>query len=501
MAATQSPALFRGEPDGQLRERGSWLRPWFFAEQYNQANRYAGHGTVPVTCVISAARVLDITEPDPMNMEHRRLVKLMEKRHPQWVCRYSGEDRDLWSYLEGADLYNYDDDRGGRWNDLFQVAIEEMGYDAVRVMDCTDGTEHQPSPIWVTFNRENIRMATFGEKLAQMFKQLPWLTVRDAIERENPGLLERIGRLRRADESCRLDNQAEALGIRLGSEHLQVYRGLPNGADIRPGDWVALDRNYAQLHVRDEDTQHVRSLELVSPSDIAWAGTDENEFFYLPAAWRIAADSDADYLRRLSDEQIRMLCDGEESRITQRGQELCAISDRVLTEFDEDACGVYHGPDHWRRVSAHGKAVARSLGMDPLVPHIFGMVHDSQREDEGMDPEHGPRAALFIERNRSTLFSFLQDDEVRQLQRACELHSNGVTEGSALEMACWDADRLDLWRIGVKPDPRLLCTDYAKRSTTINAAQTFLYADRGLSESDEFLSHETSDETPWFSER
>jgi uncharacterized protein len=29
-------------------------------------------------------------------------------------------------------------------------------------------------------------------------------------------------------------------------------------------------------------------------------------------------------------------------------------------------------------------------------------------------------------------------------------------------LACWDADRLDLGRVGIQPKPELLCTDTAR---------------------------------------
>jgi uncharacterized protein len=352
-----------------------------------------------------------------------------------------------------------------------------MGYDAVRAMDCTDGSNWQPTPVWVTFNRENIRMATTGETLAQMLKESSWSEIERFLERDHPGLKDRISRLRIPDEDYRLDRAALNQPIGLEEPEVRqvsIYRGLPKGAAIRPGDWVALDHSYAEQHVRNASQEQVVEMEAVASTDIFWAGTDQKEFFYLPAAWRFEASSDEEYLRQLSPERVRMLCDGEESNINRHREQIQAITDKVLEEFDENACGVYHGPDHWRRVAAHGRAVARSLGIDPLVPHIFGWVHDSQREDEGLDPEHGPRAAEFITENRNTLFSFLDDTQIDHLARACRLHSDGHTQDDLMVQACWDGDRLDLWRVGIEPDPRLLCTAYAKRDTTIENAASFM---------------------------
>jgi uncharacterized protein len=56
------------------------------------------------------------------------------------------------------------------------------------------------------------------------------------------------------------------------------------------------------------------------------------------------------------------------------------------------------------------------------------------------------------------------------LCHACKLHSDGFITADLTVQACWDADRLDLGRVGVKPDPRYLCTSYAKRGDVIDRA-------------------------------
>ena len=37
-------------------------------------------------------------------------------------------------------------------------------------------------------------------------------------------------------------------------------------------------------------------------------------------------------------------------------------------------------------------------------------------------------------------------------------------------MVCWDADRLDLARVGIVPNPKYLCAAYARRPDVIQAA-------------------------------
>lgn len=48
-----------------------------------------------------------------------------------------------------------------------------------------------------------------------------------------------------------------------------------------------------------------------------------------------------------------------------------AVAEPALSNFDPDASGEYHGPDHWARLREHGHAAARASGVDPLVAHVF----------------------------------------------------------------------------------------------------------------------------------
>jgi uncharacterized protein len=51
------------------------------------------------------------------------------------------------------------------------------------------------------------------------------------------------------------------------------------------------------------------------------------------------------------------------------------------------------------------------------------------------------------------------------------LHSDGHTEGDAAVRACWDADRLDLWRVGIRPAPDRLCTRHARKDEVLARAK------------------------------
>jgi uncharacterized protein len=45
-----------------------------------------------------------------------------------------------------------------------------------------------------------------------------------------------------------------------------------------------------------------------------------------------------------------------------------------------------------------------------------------------------------------------------------------LTEADVTVQTCWDADRLDLGRIGIKPEPRFLCTAAAQDPALIEWA-------------------------------
>lgn len=84
-------------------------------------------------------------------------------------------------------------------------------------------------------------------------------------------------------------------------------------------------------------------------------------------------------------------------------------------------------------------------------------------------PRAGARAAEFLTELRGTVVS-LSDNETRLLAYACTHHSDGYTEADVTVQTCWDADRLDLGRVGIRPHPRYLCTSAARDPRLIEAA-------------------------------
>jgi uncharacterized protein len=137
---------------------------------------------------------------------------------------------------------------------------------------------------------------------------------------------------------------------------------------------------------------------------------------------------------------------------------------REHDHFKEDGClarsGI-HGMAHWERVRENGLFLARSTGADLEVIEHFALLHDSRRHNDGIDPDHGPRAAELIGEIAAELIP-LADDLLELLIVACRDHTRGFTTGDPTVITCWDADRLDIGRVGIRPDPERLCTETAR---------------------------------------
>jgi len=70
---------------------------------------------------------------------------------------------------------------------------------------------------------------------------------------------------------------------------------------------------------------------------------------------------------------------------------------------------------------------------------------------------------------QGSLFQLAEAD-LERLVYACHYHSQPITEADISVQTCWDSDRLDLGRIGIKPDARYLCTSAARQPGIIEWA-------------------------------
>ena len=141
---------------------------------------------------------------------------------------------------------------------------------------------------------------------------------------------------------------------------------------------------------------------------------------------------------------------------------------KAVQRFEMNIKGT-HGLKHWERVRENGIYLCKHSGGDQTVAEIFAYVHDCCREFDFGDPEHGLRASQFVEElGRKTLK--LDGDRFGQLKYACEYHEKGLVSEDPTIGSCWDADRLDLGRVGRRPNLRFLSTPRARLESVIDWA-------------------------------
>jgi len=132
----------------------------------------------------------------------------------------------------------------------------------------------------------------------------------------------------------------------------------------------------------------------------------------------------------------------------------------------------FHGPKHWRRVLIFGGKLAEGNNADLELLELFALFHDSQRTNDSVDHGHGKRGANLAEMYHGKYFH-LSDDRLDILLQACRDHTSGGAHEHPTIGACWDADRLDLWRVGIYPDPSFMSTKRAKTKEIIEWAVSY----------------------------
>lgn len=129
-----------------------------------------------------------------------------------------------------------------------------------------------------------------------------------------------------------------------------------------------------------------------------------------------------------------------------------------------------HGPAHWHRVRRNGLYLAHHHPeADDEIVRLFALFHDSCRENEYKDPEHGPRGASLALEFRQLGHFRLEDTRMDLLFTACTIHNGAGVQSEPTLSVCLDADRLDLGRVGITPDPARLSTLTARDIATRHA--------------------------------
>lgn len=119
-----------------------------------------------------------------------------------------------------------------------------------------------------------------------------------------------------------------------------------------------------------------------------------------------------------------------------------------------------HGPGHWLSVLDYGFALHNyePQGVDMEIVTYFALLHDMARTRESHEAEHGGNAADIIE-TKAWIRKDLGPVRISKLVEAVRYHQDGETSDDPTIGTCWDADRLDLIRLGITPDPKFMSTE------------------------------------------
>jgi len=135
----------------------------------------------------------------------------------------------------------------------------------------------------------------------------------------------------------------------------------------------------------------------------------------------------------------------------------------------ESAC---HGPQHWRCVSLVGVRLCDvTRGADTLVAFLFGLFHDAMRLNDWDDPGHGARGAALLRRFYDEGLVPISVPQFEATVLACQTHTEAAPTKRAVLGVCYDADRLNLWRVCVRPEPAYLSTNAGKEMARTNATE------------------------------
>jgi uncharacterized protein len=127
------------------------------------------------------------------------------------------------------------------------------------------------------------------------------------------------------------------------------------------------------------------------------------------------------------------------------------------------------GLPHWKCARENSLRLAKKTGADQSVTELFAFLHDSKRMNDDYDPEHGVRAAQFADKSAGIVFG-IDENNLKYLINACRFHCDGIAAGHISVPTSWDADRLDLGRVGIKPEVNRLCTEAVRNPQVLNWA-------------------------------
>lgn len=138
------------------------------------------------------------------------------------------------------------------------------------------------------------------------------------------------------------------------------------------------------------------------------------------------------------------------------------LKEQFFLDFESEM----HGFSHWCRVLENGLIISSINGANKNVIIAFSLFHDLCRLTENReDIEHGLRASIVLEDFKDQIN--LTEEEFLTVVEACKNHSNAMKTDNKDIGTCWDADRLDLLRVGIYPDKKYLSTSIGNDSGLI----------------------------------
>ena len=127
-----------------------------------------------------------------------------------------------------------------------------------------------------------------------------------------------------------------------------------------------------------------------------------------------------------------------------------------------------HGISHLRRVSILSGRLASAVGEDVEAAVVMGFLHDCARTDDKAGDGHAHDSSVLA---RCLLGRFYPHLDADRICHAIARHADGEVTDDGLAACLWDADRLELKRIGREIDLDLLSTEVARRLARARAAR------------------------------
>lgn len=137
----------------------------------------------------------------------------------------------------------------------------------------------------------------------------------------------------------------------------------------------------------------------------------------------------------------------------------------LFEDFELDIEEGVHGFSHWARVIDNGMFLSEENGANKNVLIAFGLFHDVKRENDRDDPDHGFRGGQLLKKYKDRVN--LTEEEIEKVIEACSGHTDEMHHEDLDIGTCWDSDRLDLYRVGIYPEPEYLNNEYAMQEEVI----------------------------------